>query len=85
MCVCVCWRCGHARELTTIGDTVKVMATKEGVHFRVEGDVGTGSILCKHGLIDDEEENGSEVLRLLAPPPPPPAIARVGVCVCVCL
>jgi len=45
------------REIAIIGDTVKISASKDGVKFSVNGDLGTGSIICKQGgSIDDEED-----------------------------
>lgn len=45
------------REISIIGDTVKITASKEGVKFQVAGDMGTGSIVCKSGSgVDDEDE-----------------------------
>jgi len=45
------------REITIIGDTVKISASKEGVKFSVSGDMGTGSIVCKQNAAVDEEED----------------------------
>ena len=42
------------REITIIGDTVKISATKEGVKFSVAGDMGNGSIICKQNASVDE-------------------------------
>jgi proliferating cell nuclear antigen len=45
------------REIAIIGDTVKISASKEGVKFGVEGDLGTGSIVCKsNSAVDDEDD-----------------------------
>jgi len=44
------------REIQIIGDTVTISATKEGVKFGVSGDLGTGSIVCKQGGVDEKEE-----------------------------
>lgn len=45
------------REITIIGDTVKISVSKEGVKFAVAGDLGTGSIVCKsNSAVDDEED-----------------------------
>jgi len=44
-------------EVSIIGDTVTISATKEGVTFSVNGDLGTGSIICKQNpAVDDAEE-----------------------------
>jgi len=45
------------REIAIIGDTVTISATKEGVKFGVSGDLGTGSIVCKQGGVDEKEED----------------------------
>jgi len=46
------------REIAIIGDTVKISATKEGVKFTVNGDLGTGSIICKQNpSVDDEDDS----------------------------
>jgi proliferating cell nuclear antigen len=39
------------RDLTILGDTVVISATKEGVKFSVKGDLGAGNILVKQGYI----------------------------------
>jgi len=45
------------REISIIGDTVRISASKDGVKFAVSGDMGTGSIVCKQNQsVDDEEE-----------------------------
>jgi len=36
-------------DMTTIGDTVVIATTKEGVKFSVSGELGTGNILLKRG------------------------------------
>jgi len=43
------------RDMTTIGDTVTIAATKGGVKFTVSGDMGTGNILLKKGNNVDGE------------------------------
>jgi proliferating cell nuclear antigen len=45
------------RDLTILGDTVLISATKEGVKFSVSGELGSGNIMCKQGgEIDKESE-----------------------------
>src|ERR1700704_4896508 len=45
------------REIGIMGDTVKISASKDGVKFSVQGDMGAGSIICKQNTsIDDEED-----------------------------
>jgi proliferating cell nuclear antigen len=38
------------RDLTIMGDTVIISATKEGVKFSVNGEMGTSNILVKQTL-----------------------------------
>jgi proliferating cell nuclear antigen len=49
------------REITVIGDTVKISASKEGVKFSVAGDMGTGSIVLKNNPSVDEEDEQIEI------------------------
>merc|ERR1712154_626318 len=35
------------RDLAAIGDTVTISATKQGVQFAVDGDIGAGSMMIK--------------------------------------
>jgi len=50
------------REISIIGDTVKISASKEGVKFTVSGDMGTGSIMCKQNAsVDDEKEDTVQI------------------------
>jgi proliferating cell nuclear antigen len=49
------------REITIIGDTVKISATKEGVKFQVAGDMGNGSIICKQNASVDEESESIDI------------------------
>lgn len=45
-------------EISVIGDTVKISASKDGVKFAVAGDMGTGSITCKQTpSVDDEKDS----------------------------
>jgi len=45
------------REIAIIGDTIKISVSKEGVKFNVNGDMGTGSIICKqNAAVDDAAE-----------------------------
>jgi proliferating cell nuclear antigen len=48
------------RDLSAIGDTVIVSATKEGVKFSVTGDIGSGDMTLKNStqtVDNDEKEN----------------------------
>lgn len=49
------------REISIIGDTVKISASKEGVKFQVAGDMGTGNIVCKSNPSADDEEDAVSV------------------------
>lgn len=42
------------RDLSSIGDTVSISATKEGVKFSTSGDVGTANVTCRHGTATDK-------------------------------
>lgn len=52
------------RELQTIGDTVNISATKEGVKFAVQGDTGSGTIVCKQGTASDDKEDESVQIKM---------------------
>jgi len=52
------------REMTIMGDTVKISASKEGVKFSVTGDIGSGSIICKQSGGVDEEEDEQVSIKL---------------------
>jgi len=43
-------------EITVMGDTVRISASKDGVKFSVSGDMGNGSIVCKQNAAVDEDE-----------------------------
>jgi proliferating cell nuclear antigen len=45
------------KEISIIGETVLISATKEGVKFSVEGDMGNGSIVCKQNPSVEEEDD----------------------------
>ncbi|GFH22252.1 proliferating cell nuclear antigen, partial [Haematococcus lacustris] len=44
------------KDLASIGDTVLVSATKEGVKFSTSGDVGTANITLRHNTTSDKAE-----------------------------
>lgn len=48
-------------EITVIGDTVKISASKDGVKFSVAGDMGTGSITCKQNAAVDDEKDAVQI------------------------
>jgi len=45
------------RDLTILGDSVVITATKEGVKFSVQGDLGNGNITLRHSNAVDESED----------------------------
>jgi len=59
------------RDLAAIGDTVTISATKQGVQFAVDGDIGAGSMTIKGmvdgavkdetGTMDDDEDMAMQV------------------------
>jgi len=50
------------RDMTILGDTVVISATKEGVKFSVSGDLGSGNIICRpSGEIDKSEATTIEL------------------------
>ncbi|KAG5178897.1 pcna-like protein [Tribonema minus] len=49
------------RDLQVIGDTCTISATKEGVRFSVEGDLGAGNIAVKQNPNAEKEEEKVEV------------------------
>jgi len=52
------------RELATIGDTVNISASKEGVKFAVQGDTGSGTIVCKQGTASDDKQDESVQIKM---------------------
>eukprot|EP00483_Globobulimina_turgida_P011268 UN11290 len=58
------------RDLSAIGDTVTISATKEGVKFGVNGDIGKGEMWIKastEGNIDDDDDNDNITVRVIEP------------------
>jgi len=50
------------RDLTILGDTVVIAATKEGVKFSVKGDLGTGNVtVCPTSDIDTKEDDKTSI------------------------
>lgn len=47
------------RDLSALGESVKIEASKEGVRFSSEGEVGTGSVLLKQSAGTDRGAGGS--------------------------
>merc|ERR1719403_335608 len=48
------------RALAAIGDTVTISATKQGVKFSVNGDIGSGDMTLK-GMVDSAPKSGGKV------------------------
>jgi len=55
------------RDLTVLGDTVIIEATKEGVKFSVSGEVGSGSIVCKPTSDADAKPEDQTTIELEEP------------------
>ena len=51
------------RDMTTIGDTINIHATKEGIKFSVKGDIGSGSTLVKPFESEKDEDSVSVELE----------------------
>merc|ERR1711885_30364 len=47
------------RDLKEFGETMQVSASKEGLRFSVQGDVGTGIVMLKPSVSEKEEEKVS--------------------------
>ena len=47
------------RDLTALGESVKIEASKEGVRFSAEGEVGSGTVLLKQTAGKDRVKQGS--------------------------
>ncbi|CDZ97698.1 proliferating cell nuclear antigen [Phaffia rhodozyma] len=47
------------RDLTTLGESVKIEVTKEGVRFSSEGEIGNASVLLKAGSVNKTSSRGS--------------------------
>jgi len=55
------------RDLSAIGDTVTISATKEGVKFGVNGDIGKGEMLIKssmEGNVDEDDDMDGDNIRV---------------------
>ncbi|PSC71363.1 Proliferating cell nuclear antigen [Micractinium conductrix] len=44
------------KDLATIGDTVEIVVSKEGIKFSANGDIGSANVLCRHSTGGKEEE-----------------------------
>lgn len=51
------------RDLSALGESVRIEATKEGVKFSAEGEVGSGSVLLKQTAGRDRVKAGSPVKK----------------------
>ncbi|XP_024391672.1 proliferating cell nuclear antigen [Physcomitrium patens] len=49
------------KDLSTIGDTVVISVTKEGVKFSTGGDIGSANIICRQNTSVDKEEEKTVV------------------------
>jgi len=52
------------KELAVIGETVTVHVSKEGIKFSVQGNTGSGSIVCKPNAASDEDEKKQVQIKL---------------------
>jgi len=55
------------KDLTVMGDTVVISATKEGVKFSASGDIGKGNILIKSSESVDSEEGEKTTIKMDEP------------------
>jgi len=55
------------RDLTILGDTVVIAATKEGVKFSVKGDLGTGNVTVRPTSDIDTKEDDKTSIELNEP------------------
>lgn len=57
------------RDLQTIGDTVEIAATKEGVKFSVNGDIGQGNMTLRNSTdaAADKDDSDAVVIELEEP------------------
>ncbi|KAL2548736.1 Proliferating cell nuclear antigen large form [Forsythia ovata] len=49
------------KDLSTIGDTVAISVTKEGVGFSTRGDIGTANTVCRQNTSVDNPENATVI------------------------
>mmetsp|Transcript_21779 Transcript_21779/g.60538 ORF Transcript_21779/g.60538 Transcript_21779/m.60538 type:complete len:263 (-) Transcript_21779:79-867(-) len=49
------------RDLASIGDTVNISVTKEGVKFSTQGDIGSANISCRQNTSVDKEEEATVI------------------------
>ncbi|XP_055814515.1 uncharacterized protein LOC129884200 [Solanum dulcamara] len=49
------------KDLSSIGDTVVILVTNEGVKFSIRGDIGTANIVCKKNTIVYKPEEATVI------------------------
>ncbi|KAG6415450.1 hypothetical protein SASPL_122861 [Salvia splendens] len=49
------------KDLSSIGDTVVISVTKEGVKFSSRGDIGTANIVCRQNTTVDKPEDATVI------------------------
>ncbi|KAL7115611.1 hypothetical protein ACP275_04G193200 [Erythranthe tilingii] len=49
------------KDLSSIGDTVVISVTKEGVKFSTRGDIGTANIVCRQNTTVDKPEEATVI------------------------
>lgn len=49
------------RDLSSIGDTVQITVTKEGVRFSTSGDIGSANVTCRQNNSIEKEEERTEI------------------------
>ncbi|CAI9770785.1 unnamed protein product [Fraxinus pennsylvanica] len=49
------------KDLSSIGDTVVISVTKEGVKFSTSGDIGTANVVCRQNTTVDKPEDATIV------------------------
>lgn len=55
------------RDLSTIGDTVTINVTKEGIKFSCQGDVGSANIICRQSSSVDQEPEQQTTIAITEP------------------
>ncbi|KDD72530.1 proliferating cell nuclear antigen protein, partial [Helicosporidium sp. ATCC 50920] len=49
------------RDLSTIGDTVEISITKDGIRFQTAGDIGRGVVTCQQSASSDAAAPATEI------------------------
>ena len=55
------------RDMTILGDTMVISATKEGVKFSVKGDLGSGNITIRPSSDVDSKEDDNTTIEIQEP------------------